>query len=119
VDVEVDRWLSETNPGLEAALRRVTEIILGADPPLTAYVKYGTVTFAYQGDLAAFIQPKSHRVSLMFNRGARIPGDFQHLEGSGPTARFMRFADLAEVEERAGELAAVARAWCQLQGSRR
>jgi hypothetical protein len=119
VDVVVDRWLSDTNPDLEAALRRVIEIILGADPRLTAYVKYGTVTFAYEGDLAAFVQPKSRRVSLMFNRGARIPGDFKHLEGSGPTARFMRFADLVEVEARAGELAAVARAWCHLQGSRR
>ncbi|MGH2681198.1 MAG: hypothetical protein ACRDG8_12090 [Actinomycetota bacterium] len=53
----------------------------------------------------------------MFNRGARIPGDFRHLEGDGPTARFMRFADQAEVETRARELEAVARAWCDLQAS--
>ena len=55
-DPEVERWLSETNPGLAPAMRRVAEIILGADPRLRAYLKYGTVTFAYEGDLAAFVQ---------------------------------------------------------------
>jgi hypothetical protein len=51
---------------------------------------------------------------VMFNRGARIPGKFPHVEGTGPSARFMRFADLAEVEARAAELTRVARAWCAL-----
>jgi hypothetical protein len=114
-DATVEHWLRETNPPLAPAMRRVTDVILGADPRLTASVKYGTVSFAYEGDLAAFVQPKGKRISLMFNRGARIPGDFPHLEGDGPTARFMRFADLEEVEARADELEAVARAWCQLQ----
>lgn len=115
-DAAIQQWLSKTNPSLAPAMRRVAEIILGADPRLTAYLKYGTITFVYEGDLAAFVQPKSGRVSLMFNRGARIPGDFPNLEGSGPTARFMRFADLADVETKAEELAAVAGAWCELQG---
>lgn len=115
VNAEVERWLRETDPELEPAMRRVAEIILGADRRLTAFVKYRTVTFAYEGDLAAFVQPKGGRVSLMFNRGARIPGDFPNLDGVGPTARFMRFADLAEVEARSHELAGVAQAWCELQ----
>ncbi len=96
-------------------MRRVAEVVLGADQRMTAYLKHGTVQFAYEGDLTAFVQPKGKRVSLMFNRGAKIPGDFPSLEGDGPTARFMRFADLAEVEERADELAAITRAWCAMQ----
>jgi hypothetical protein len=111
----VATWLRDTNPGLAPAMTRVAEIILGADPRLTAYVTYGTVHFAYEGDMAAFVQPKGTRISLMFNRGARIPGEYPHLEGDGPTARFMRFAGPAEVEQRAAELAAIARAWCDLQ----
>ena len=71
---DVDRWLRETNPTLEPALRRVTEVILAADARLTAYLKNGTVQFAYEGDMAAFVQPKGTRVSLMFYRGAKIPG---------------------------------------------
>jgi hypothetical protein len=56
-DPEVERWLTETDPPLEPAMRRVAEIILGADPRLTAYLKYGTVTSAHGGAPAAFVQP--------------------------------------------------------------
>jgi hypothetical protein len=50
----------------------------------------------------------------MFYRGAKISGDFPHLEGDGPTARFMRFDDLADVRSKAKELRALAKAWCRL-----
>jgi hypothetical protein len=43
---------------LEPALRRITEVILAADPRLTAYVKNGTVQFAFEGDMAPFVQAK-------------------------------------------------------------
>lgn len=112
---EVERWFAAITPPQETMMRRVREIILGADPRLTEYVKYGTLTFAYEGDLAAFVQIKKKQVTLMFNRGARIPGRFPHLEGTGATARFMRFADLDEVETCAAELGAVAAAWCAMQ----
>jgi hypothetical protein len=115
-DAAVERWFEETRPPAEAAMRRVREIILAADPTVTEYVKYGTVTFAFEGDLCAFVQHrKKSPVSLMFNRGAAIPGTFPHLEGSGPSGRFMRFADVAEVEERGEELAGIVRAWCEMR----
>ncbi len=75
--------------------------------------------FAYEGDFASFVQyhargksrdPDEQPVNLMFNRGARIPGKFPHREGSGPTARFMRFKNLAEIEAPANELKKVVRA---------
>jgi hypothetical protein len=112
--VEVDRWFAATKPPAEATLRRLRGIILGADSRVTEYVKYGTVTFGYGGDLAAFVQLNQKIATLMFNRGGRIRGRFPHLEGEGPSARFMRFADVAEVEARADELRAIAAAWCAL-----
>jgi hypothetical protein len=114
IAAEVEAWLRDTNPSLAPVLRRVTEVILGADPRLTAYLKYGTLQFAYQGDLAAFVQPKGKIVSLMFYRGAAIPGEYPNLDGEGPTARFLRFADLAQVDALAGELTEIARAWCKM-----
>lgn len=90
------------------------EIILRTDPRMTEYVKYGTLMFGYEGDFVSFVQTAKKNVNLMFNRGALIPGRFPHLEGSGPSARFMRFADLAEVDARAAELSAVTAAWCAL-----
>ena len=111
---DVERWFKDVKPPAAKALRRVREIILGADPRMTEYVKHRTVQFAYEGDFANFVQYNKPTVNVMFNRGARIPGKFPHLEGSGPTARFMRFKDEAEVEKHADELAKLTRAWCAM-----
>src|SRR5205814_9740955 len=102
-----------TKRAADKDMRHVREIILRADRRMTEYVKHRTVQFAYEGDFASFVQYTKPQVTLMLNRGAKIPGRFPHVEGSGPTARFMRFKDLAEVEARADELARVARAWCE------
>jgi hypothetical protein len=109
---EVDHWF--VGKPAEMTLQRVREVILKADPRMTEYLKYGTIQFAFEGDFANFVQHQRKTVSLMFNRGARIPGKFPHLEGSGPSARFMRFADVTEVNQRSGELTKIVAAWCGL-----
>lgn len=95
-------------------MRRVREIILRADPRVTEYVKYRTANFGYEGDMVAFVGMDKKPVTLMFHRGARINGRFPHLEGTHPSARFMRFKDAADVEARAIELTSVVVAWCAL-----
>ena len=109
---DVDDWFASKKPPAAAALQRVREIILAADPRMTEYVKYGNVQFDYGGGMASFVQTGKRTVSLMFHRGGRIEGHFPHMEGTGRAVRFMRFADVAEVEARADELADVVRAWC-------
>ena len=109
---EVERWFKEKKPPTEATIRQVREIIVGADRRMTEFVKYGTLTFGYDGDFATFVQVSDKKqASVMFNRGARIPGTFSHLEGSHPSARFMRFADPAEAKARATELKKIVAAW--------
>jgi hypothetical protein len=120
VNPEVERWFVEKKPPTEATMRKVREIILRADRRMTEFVKYGTLTFGYDGDFATFVQVSDKKqVSLMFNRGARIPGKFAHLEGTGPSARFMRFADPAEAQVRAHELSKIVVAWCSLTPAER
>ena len=114
---EVEAWFEKKKLPLEKQLRRVREILLSADSRLTESVKYETLTFAYEGDFAAFVQLKGKQVTLMFNRGAKIPGKFPHLEGTGFTARFMRFSDAKKVEALAGELGRIAVAWCDWMDS--
>jgi hypothetical protein len=112
---EVERWFAGKTLPAETTIRQVREIILRSDQRMTEFVKYGTLAFGYEGDFATFVQVSNKKkVSLMFNRGARIPGKFPHLEGSGPSARFMRFADLAEAQSRAAELSKIVAAWCSL-----
>ena len=111
---EVDRWFAERRPPAAAAMQRVREVILKADPRMTEYVKYGTVQFASEGDLANFVQHGAKTVTVMFNRGARIKGKFVHLEGDGPSARFMRFKDGKEVTAHAMELTDISKTWCAM-----
>ena len=115
-DPFVERWFR--GKPAEPILRRVRDVILWSDTRMTEYVKYGTVQFACNGDFATFVQHDKKTVSLMFNRGARIPGKFPHMEGSGPSARFMRFNDVDEVQELETELTRIVVAWCDLMAPR-
>ena len=110
----VDRWFR--GEPAEPLLRRVRDLVMWSDDRMTEYLKHGTVQFAYKGDMANFVQLGAKTVTLMFNRGAKIRGSFPHLEGSGPSARFMRFADMREVEDRMVELNKVVVAWCEMMG---
>lgn len=114
-NAEVERWFAEKKLGSEPAARRVREVFLEADPRLSDYIKYGTLVIGFEGDMVSFVQTAKKTVSLMFNNGAKIPGRFPHLEGNGPNARFMKFADVAEVNARAAEMMRIAKAWCDLK----
>ena len=116
-DTAVEQWFDarSTHP-LAPAMRKIRGVILGADPRMTEMVQYGTIQFVCQRGFANFVQvADKKRVTLMFNVGASIPGSYPHLEGDGPNARFMRFADLKEVNARAAELRKMAKAWCAMQ----
>jgi hypothetical protein len=64
--------------------------------------------------------PSKKFVSLLFHRGAEIPGRHPRLEGDGKLARTMRFVDAAEVEKGRKDLERAVRAWCDWKaGSRR
>lgn len=109
---DVDRWLDEKDHPLDAAMRRAREIILGADDRVTETIKWSTPTFVFEGNIASF-NPSKRVISIMFHRGAEIPGDHPLLEGAGKLVRTMRFAGVEEVEARRGDLEAVIRAWCE------
>jgi hypothetical protein len=112
---DVDRWLDETAHPQDATLRRAREIILGADERVTESIKWKTPTFAFKGNIASF-NPSKHVVSVMFHRGAEIPGDHPRLEGEGRLVRTMRFAGLDELEAGRADLEAAVRAWCRWKG---
>jgi hypothetical protein len=109
---DVDRWFEETQHPLEATLRRAREIILGADARVTESIKWKTPTFAYKGNIVSF-NPSKKLVSLMFHRGAEIPGEHPRLEGDGKLVRTMRFASREELDEGRADLEAAIKAWCE------
>jgi len=114
VNPEVDGWFARKEPVQAEAMLRVREIILGADPRIEETIKWSTPTFIYKGNIVSF-NPAKKLVSLLFHKGAGIPGDHPRLEGEGDTARVMRFADVGEVEEGRADLEEVIRAWCEMR----
>jgi hypothetical protein len=112
-----DRWFEERDHPLDAALRRAREIILGADERVTESIKWKTPTFAFQGNIASF-NPSKSVVSIMFHRGAEIPGSHPRLEGDEKLVRTMRFVDLDDLEAGRADLERAIRAWCDRQAAR-
>jgi hypothetical protein len=108
---EVDQWLDQAGHPLEAAMRRARDIILEADGRVTESIKWNTPTFAYRGNIASF-NPSKNVISIMFHRGAEIPGEHPRLEGDGKLVRTMRFADLDQLQAGRADLEGVIRAWC-------
>ena len=112
---EVDKWFEKYDNPMKDNVQRVREIIMGADPRMTECIKWQSPTFGFQGNLASFNPRAKKHVSLMFHRGAEIPGEHPRLLGDGKLARTMKFADLEEAEEAREELEAVVRAWCEFK----
>ena len=115
---EVDAFIADLDHPLEEVMQAVRAAIL-EDERISETIKWKSPTFTYEGNLASINPRAKAHVSLMFHEGAKIPGatdgNFAHLEGGEKVARYMRFPDLATVEELRDELRAVVDAWCALK----
>lgn len=107
---EVDAWFAKKAHPLEGAMQAVRKVTLSTSPQIGECIKWSTPTFTYRGNIFSF-NPAKKFVSLLWHQGAKIPGDHPGLEGDGETARVMRFADEADVEDRRGELVGAIEAW--------
>ena len=110
---EVERWFASTKLPSEAALRRVRDVILGADPSMRERIQYGiTFSSTKSGDFAAFVRYREPGVNLRLMRGRRLHERYPHLEGA--TVKRMRIADEREASARASELRSMVKEWCAL-----
>jgi hypothetical protein len=109
---DVDAWMAKYDNPMKPVVQAVREVILEADPRIAETIKWQAPTFVYKGNLASFFPKAKQHASLMFHTGASILGDFPSFEGGKETGRFMKFADLVDVERKADELRRVVKAWC-------
>jgi hypothetical protein len=112
---EVEAWFRELAHPLKDAMLLVRKIVLGADSRVTETIKWKSPTFVFEGNLASIDPRTKKHVNLMFHQGAALPGKHPRLEGGGGTVRYMRFADVEEVEAQRLDLEAAVRAWCRLK----
>ena len=112
---EVDAWFEQLDHPLKKEMQRVRQIVLKSDRRVEETIKWKCPTFMFEGNIAS-IDPKAKKhVSLLFHQGAKIPGKHPELEGGGTTARYMRFADLEDVEAKRPALEAAVRGWIELK----
>lgn len=115
---EVDAWFERYDNPMRDVVQRVRAIILAADDRIDETIKWQAPTFMYRGNLASFYPKSKQHASLLFHEGARIPGTFPHLEGTGDTSRVMKFEDLAATEALRAELESIVTAWCDWRETR-
>lgn len=114
---EVDQWFAKYDNPMKPVVQRVREILLAADDRLEEVIKWQSPTFLYKGNLASFNPKSKKHASLMFHIGAKIPGKFTHLEGSGDTARYMSIPSVKDAEALKREIQAIVKAWIKLKDS--
>jgi uncharacterized protein YdhG (YjbR/CyaY superfamily) len=112
---EVDAWFEKYDNPMKPVVQAIRRVILETDPRMEEVIKWQAPTFVYKGNLASFYPKSRQHASLMFHLGARIPGDFSPLEGTGDTSRVMKFTDLADVERKKDELQRIVRAWIEMK----
>ena len=115
-NAEVEQWLKSFDHPLKDAILRVRRIVLGAHPGVGECIKWKSPTFTYEGNIASINPNTKKKVSLMFHRGADIPGKHPRLTGGGGTVRYMFFADEKDVAAQRASLEKAIRAWCKMMG---
>lgn len=109
---DVDAWLDAYDNPMKPVVAAMREMILAADPRVTEAIKWQAPTFVYKGNIASFFPKATKHASLMFHKGAEIPGTFPHLTGDGKEARSFKVMSLDDLSEKAAELTQIVVAWC-------
>ena len=109
---EVDTWFADYDLPQKSLMQAVRQVMLAADGRLGETIKWKTPTFTCNGNLASFNPRSKKHVSLLVHNGARIPGDFPSLEGTGEEARTMKFLDVDDLVAKTPELKRLVVAWC-------
>ena len=115
ISKDVDAWMAAYDNPQKDLVQAVRLAILDADDRVTECIKWQAPTFIYKGNIASFFPKAKKHASLMFHKGAAIPGDFPNLVGDGKEARQMKFVGLDDLAAQKEELQAVIRAWVALQ----
>lgn len=112
---DVDAWLNTYDNPQKDLVAAIRDHILACDDRVTETIKWSAPTFVYKGNIASFFPKAKAHASLMFHKGATIPGDHPILTGDGAEARSVKIADPADLDAKRDALAAVIKAWCDQQ----
>ncbi len=111
----VDSWLDSYDNPMKEVVSAMREVILKADERVEEAIKWKAPTFMYRGNIASFFPKSKKHATLMFHKGAEIPGSYKHLVGDGKEARSFKIESLVDLNRKQAELTAIVVAWCKLR----
>ena len=114
---EVDEWFESYENPMKEVVMAMRERVLGVDPRVGECIKWKAPTFTFEGNIASFFPRSKKHASLMFHQGAKIPGRFPTLEGTGDTSRVFKVSSLEQLDELGPELEALVAAWIEWKGA--
>ena len=112
VSKEVDAWLESYDNPMKPVVMAIRELILSSDSRVEETIKWQAPTFVYKGNMASFFPKAKRHATLMFHKGANIPGKHPNLVGDGKEARSFKVESLDDLEKKKKELQSIVRAWC-------
>ena len=112
VNKEVDAWLESYDNPMKPVVMAIRKLILSSDSRVEETIKWQAPTFVYKGNMASFFPKAKRHATLMFHKGANIPGKHPNLVGDGKEARSFKVESLDDLEKKKKELQSIVRAWC-------
>ena len=112
---DVDLWLETYDNPMKPVVAAIRQLALSCDARVEETIKWQAPTFMYKGNIASFFPKAKKHASLMFHKGAEIPGNFPNLQGDGKEARTFKVFDLDDLEAKSDELTAIFQAWCDMK----
>ena len=109
---EVDAWLENYDNPMKPVVMAIRELILSSDSRVEETIKWQAPTFVYKGNMASFFPKAKRHATLMFHKGADIPGKHPNLVGDGKEARSFKVESLDDLAKKKQELQSIVRAWC-------
>ena len=112
---QVDQWFERYDNPMKPVVAAIRELVLAHDARIEETIKWQAPTFMYKGNIASFFPKSRKHASLMFHKGAEIPGSFPNLVGDGKETRSFKVQDLDDLHKKADELTSIFTAWCEMR----
>ncbi len=112
---DVDAWLATYDNPMKPVVSALRNAVLETLPEVDEAIKWQAPTFIYKGNIASFFPKAKKHASLMFHKGAEIPGDYPNLLGDGKEARSFKVTSLEDLDAKRPELLSIFKAWIALK----
>ena len=99
MDSKVKEWIEELSPQKKIFATKVREIVFQAEPSMAEAIKWGSLTFMSDGNIAWIINyPHKEYINFGFFRATELSDPKQLFEGSGKGLRHVKIRSEEDID---------------------